>query len=215
MMVPSTSVSSTASSASFVPNPLSKSNWLDQRVRERTLSRHESEPGINQAANLGDRHVGTPRNPRTRSVTGGSYNSEEQRAEEERLKRSREAWDSLQGEKIAMMRTAEKDLRILTKERQAKLDDLERVNEELRQSKRRRERMRLEEENKERQAELERRVYNEQVQKYEEEKREHARQLALKRRHYKQNYEVPLRSFLRAYAPTIAALYAALTMNQL
>ena len=108
MMVPSTSVSSTASSASFVPNPLSESNSprgdgreggeanaadntvldtpraesprLDQRVREQTLSRHESEPGLDNAANLGDQHVGTPRNPRTRSMTGGSHDSEEQRA---------------------------------------------------------------------------------------------------------------------------------------
>ena len=79
-------------------------------------------------------------------MTGGGHDAEEQRAEEERLKRSREAWDSLQGEKIAMMRAPERDLKILTEERQAKLDDLERINEELRQSERRRERMRLEEE---------------------------------------------------------------------
>ena len=87
MIVPSTSVSSTASSASFAQNllsegnsplgdgrvgieanaaddtildaPLAKSLRLDQRVRERTLSRHESEAKLDQAANLGDRHVGT------------------------------------------------------------------------------------------------------------------------------------------------------------
>ena len=121
MIVPSTSVSSTASLASFVPNPLSEGNSprgdggegveanaaddtildappaesprLDQQVRGQTLLRHESEPGFIQAANLGDRHVGTPPNPRIRSVTGGSHNAEEQRAEEERLMRSREAWD--------------------------------------------------------------------------------------------------------------------------
>ncbi len=223
MMVPSTSVSSTASSASFAPNPLSEDNSprgdgregveanaaddtildappaesprLDQRVRERTLSRHESEPGLNQDANLGDRHVGTPSNPRTRSVTGGSHDAEEQMAEEERIKRSREVWDSLQGQKIAMMRAAEMDLRILTEERQAKLNDLEMINEELRQSERRRERMRLEEEKEERQAELERRVYNEQVQKLEEERREHARQWALKLRQAEQDHEMPLTSF--------------------
>ena len=107
MMVPSTSVSSTASSASFAPNLLSEDNSprgdgregveanaadntildappaesprLDQRVRQRTLSRQESEPGLDQAANPGDRHVGTPPNPRTRSVTGGSHDAEEQR----------------------------------------------------------------------------------------------------------------------------------------
>ena len=203
-MVPATSVSSTVSSASFAPNvlsednspqgdgregveenaaddtiidaPLAESPRLDQRVRERTLSNHESEPGLDQAANLRGRHVGTSPNPRTRSITGGTQDAEEQRAEEERLKLSREAWDSLQGQKLAMMRAAEGDLRILTEERQAKLDDLERINEELRQSKRRRERMRLEEDEEERQAELERRVYNEHVQKLEEERREHTRQ---------------------------------------
>ena len=78
-------------------------------------------------------------------MTKGSHEAEEQRAEEEQLKRSREAWDSLQGQKIAMMRTAQRDLKILTKERQAKLNDLKKINEELRQSERRRERMRLEE----------------------------------------------------------------------
>ena len=57
----------------------------DQRVQERTLSKPESEPGLDQAANLGDRHVGTPQNPRTRLVTGRSHHSEEQRADEERL----------------------------------------------------------------------------------------------------------------------------------
>ena len=157
MMVPSISVSSTASSASFAPNLLSEDNSprgngregveanaadntilhalpaesprLDQRVRQRTLSRQESEPGLAQAANLGDRHVGTPPNSRTRSVTGGSHDAEEQRAEEVRLKRNRVAWDSLQKQKIAMMRAEERDLRILTEERQAKLDDLERINE--------------------------------------------------------------------------------------
>ena len=135
------------------------SSSYDQRVREQTLSRHESEPGLDQATNLGDRHVGTRSNPRTRSVTKGSHDAEKQKAEETRLKRSKEAWDSLQGQKIAMMRAEERDLRILTEERQAKLDDLERTNEELRQSERRRERIRLEEDKDERQAELERRVY--------------------------------------------------------
>ena len=62
-----------------------------------------------------------------------------------------------------MMRATERDLRILTDERQAKFDDLKRINEELRQSERRRERMRLEEEKVERQAELERRADNKQV----------------------------------------------------
>ena len=127
MMVPSTSVSLTASTASFAPNPLiedysprdgrecveanaadntmldappAESPRLDQRVRERTFSSHESEPGLDQAANLGDRHVGTPPNPRTRLVTGGSLDAEEQRVKEERLKRSREAWDSLHGQKL-------------------------------------------------------------------------------------------------------------------
>ena len=241
MMVPSTSVSSTASSASFAPNLLSGDNSprgdgregveanaadntildappaesprLDLRVRKRTLSRQESEPGLDQATNLGDRHVGTPPNPRARSVTGGSHDAEEQRAEEERLKRNREAWDSLQGQKIAMMWAAERDLRILTEEQQAKLDDLKRINEELRQSEGRRERMRLEEEKEERQAELERRVYNEHVQKLEEERREHARQWALKRRQAEQDHEMPPTSFQRVYAPSIAALNAALTMN--
>ena len=83
--------------------PPAKSPRFDQIVRERTLSRHESEPGLDQAANLGDRHVGTLPNPRTRSVTGGSHDAKEQRAEEERLKRSREGWDLQQGKKIAMM----------------------------------------------------------------------------------------------------------------
>ena len=126
--------------------PPAESPRLDQRMRKRTLSRQESEPGLDQASNLGDRHVGTQPNSRTRSVTGGSHDAEEQRAEEERLKRSREAWDSLQGQKVAMMRAAERNLRIITEERQAKLDDLERINEEPRQSEMRRERMRLEEE---------------------------------------------------------------------
>ena len=114
--------------------PPAESPRLDQRVRERSFSSQESEPGLDQAANLGDRHVGTPPNPGTRSVTGRSHGAEEQRAEEEQLKRSREAWDSLQGQKIAMMRAGEMDLRILTEERQAKLDDLERINEELAQA---------------------------------------------------------------------------------
>ena len=119
MTVPSTSVSSTASSPSFAPNPLSEDNFprrdgregveanaadntildtppaesprLNQRGRERTLSRHESDPGLDQAANLEDRHVGPPPNPRTRSVTKGIYDAEEQRAEVKRLKRSRKA----------------------------------------------------------------------------------------------------------------------------
>ena len=112
------------------------------------------------------------------------------------------------------MRAAERDLRILTEERQAKLDDLERINEELRQSERRRERMRLEDDKEERQAELERRVYNEHVQKFEEERREHARQLALKHRQVEQDHEIPLTSFQRAYAFSIVALNAALKMNQ-
>ena len=184
-------------------------------MREQTLSRQESEPGLDQAANLKDRHVGTPPNPRTRSVTGGSHDAEKHRAEEERLKRKRKAWNSLQGQKIAMMRAAERDLRILTEERQAKLDDLERINEELRQSERRREKMRLEEENEERQAELEKPVYNEHVQKLEEERREHAQQWALTRRQAKQDQEMPRTSFQRAYAPLIAALNAAFTKNQL
>ena len=65
-------------------------------------------------------------------------------------KSAAEAWDSLQGQKIAMMRAAERDLRKLTEERKAKLDDLERINEELRQSERQRERIRLAEEKDER-----------------------------------------------------------------
>ena len=58
---------------------------LEQQVQKQTLSRQESEPGLDQAANVGDRNVGTPRNPRTRSVTGGSHDAKEQRAEQERL----------------------------------------------------------------------------------------------------------------------------------
>ena len=159
-------VEANAADNTILDAPPAESPRVDQRVREQTLSRQESEPGLDRAANLGDRHVGTPLNPRTRSVTGESHDAEEQMAEEERLKRSREAWDSLQGQKIAMMLAAERDLRILTEEQQAKLDGLERINEELRQSERRRERMRLEEEKEERQAELERRVYNEHVPKF-------------------------------------------------
>ena len=55
--------------------------------------------------------------------------------------------------------------------------------------------MRLEEEKEERQAELERRAYNEQVLRLEEQRREHARQWALKRRQADQNQEMPLTSF--------------------
>ena len=87
-------------------------------------------------------------------MTGESHGSEERIANEKRLKRSRDEWDALQGQKVAMIQATERDLRILTDERQAKLDDLERINEELRQSERRRERMGLEEEKQERQAEL-------------------------------------------------------------
>ena len=111
------------------------------------------------------------------------------------------------------MQAAETELSILTEERQAKLDDLDRINEELRQSERRCDRMRLEEEKEERQAELERRVYNENVQKFEEERRELARQWALKRQQAGQNYEMPPTSFQRAYAYSIAALNAALAIN--
>ena len=75
-----------------------------------------------------------------------------------------------------MMRAEERDLRILKEERQAKLDDLEKINEELRQSDWRRESMRLEKEKEEWQAEFERLVYNELVQNLEEEIIEHARQ---------------------------------------
>ena len=46
----------------------------------------------------------------------------------------------------------------------------------------RRERMRLKEENEERQAELERRAYNKQVQRLKEQRWEHAQQWALKLR---------------------------------
>lgn len=73
-----------------------------------------------------------------------------------------------------MIWTTERDLRVLNEEMQAKLGDLENTNEDIRQSERRRERMRLEEENEEHQAELERRAYNEQVQRLEEQQREHA-----------------------------------------
>ena len=59
----------------------------------------------------------------------------------------------------------------------------------------------MEEEKEERQAELERRVYNEHVQKLEEERREHARQWALKRLQAEQDQEMPPTSFQRAYAP--------------
>ncbi len=175
--------------------PPVESPRLGNREPERTPARLESESGPDREANLGDRHVNFPLNPRTRSVTGGSHDSEERIADEERLKRSREAWDSLQGQKIAMIRAAERDLRIITDERQAKLDDLERINEELRQSERRRERMRLEEEKEERQAELERRAYNEQVHRLEEQRREHAKQWALKHRLADQNHEMPPRAF--------------------
>ena len=177
--------------------------------------RHESEPELDREANLEDRRIGTPRNPRTRSVTGESHGSEVRIADEERLKSSRDEWDALQGQKVAMIRATERDLRILTDERQAKLDDLERINEELRQSERRRERMRLEEEKEERQAELERRAYNEQVLRLEEQRREHAKQWALKHRLDDQNHEMPPTNFQRAYAPSIAALNAALTMSSL
>ena len=81
-----------------------------------------------------------------------------------------------------MMRAPERDLRILTDERQAKLDDFERINEKLRQLERRRERMIQEEEKEERQAKLERRGYNEQVLWLEEQRREHAKQWAFKQR---------------------------------
>ena len=111
-----------------------------------------------------------------------------------------------------MMRAAERDLRILTEERQAKLDDLESINDELRQSERRRKRMRLEEE-KERQAELKRRLYNEHVQKLKDERRDHGRQWALKRRQAEQDHEMPP-SFQCAYALLFAAFNAALKMNQ-
>ena len=100
-----------------------------------------------------------------------------------------------------MMRAEERNLRILTEERQAKLYDLDRINEELRQSERRRERMRLKEEKEERQAELERLVYNEHVQKLEEEQREHARQWALKRRQAEQDHEMPPPRAFNAYMP--------------
>ena len=72
----------------------------------------------------------------------------------------------------------------------------------------------MEEDKEERQAELERRVYNEHVQKLEEERREHARQWALKRRQVEQDHETPPTSFQRAYPPSIASLNAALIMNQ-
>ena len=126
MMVPSTSISSTASSASFVQNLVSERNsprqderegegvnaaddtMLDsppaesprsgQREQTQTPVKHESEPGLDREVNLGDRHIGTPRNPRTRSVTGESHKSEERIADEERLKRSRDEWDALQGQ---------------------------------------------------------------------------------------------------------------------
>ena len=112
-----------------------------------------------------------------------------------------------------MMRATERDLRILTDERQAKFDDLKRINEELRQSERRRERMRLEEEKVERQAELERRADNKQVLSLDEQRREHATKWALKHRMADQNYEMLHTNFQRAYAPSIAALNAALIMN--
>ena len=56
-------------------------------------------------------------------------------------------------------------------------------------------------------------MYNEHVQKLEVERREHARQWALKRRQAEQDHEMPPTSFERAYASSIAALNAALTMN--
>ena len=58
-------------------------------------------------------------------------------------------------------------------------------------------------------------VYNEQVQKLEEDRKEHARQWVLKRRQAEQNHEMLVTSFKRAYAHSIAALNAARTMNQL
>ena len=146
-------------------------------------------------------------------MKSGIHESEEQRAQEERLKSQREAWDILQGQKVAIIRATERDLRVLNEERQAKLDELERINVKLRQSERRGERMRLEEEKEENQAELERRAYNE-VQRLEEQRREHAQHWALKRRQADQNQELPLTNFQRAYAPLIAVLNAALTMNQ-
>ena len=121
-------VETNAANNTILDAPPAKRPRLNQRVRETTFSSQESEHGLDQAANLRDRHVGTPTNLRTRSVTGRIHDAKEQRGEEERLKSSREAWDLSQGLKIAMMRAAEKDLRILTKERQAKLNDLERIN---------------------------------------------------------------------------------------
>lgn len=59
-----------------------------------------------------------------------------------------------------MIRAVENDLRILTDNKQAKLDDLERINSELRQSERRRERLRLDKNKEQQQVELKRRAYN-------------------------------------------------------
>ena len=53
------------------------------------------------------------------------------------------------------------------------------------------------------------------MQKLEEERREHARLCALKRRQVEHDHKSPLTSFQRAYAPSIASLNAALTMKQI
>ena len=94
MAVPSITVSSTASSASFVPIPINErtsprddggegeeanvaddtiidappveSPRLGQREQDPTPTRHGLEPGRNLKANLGNHHVGTPQNHRPR-----------------------------------------------------------------------------------------------------------------------------------------------------
>ena len=87
----------------------------------------------------------------------------------------KKAWDSTQT-KGRYDPCDKNDLKVLNEERQAKLDDLKRINKKLRQSERRRMRMRLDEEKGEHQVELKRRAYNKQVQKLDKQRRKHAQQ---------------------------------------
>lgn len=51
-------------------------SWrFDKRERKKTTSRQGSQPGLDQAANLGDRLVDLLQNSRTRSTAGKRKNS--------------------------------------------------------------------------------------------------------------------------------------------
>ncbi len=179
---------------------------LSHREPEQAQSVDGSEPDLEQIANLDDRRLTFQRNSPSRSTTRNRDNSDEQAElpESERRKQSAE-WKTFHSKKIAEVHSTERQVAGLTEETEAAMANLEKIKAQTRQEEARMEQLRAkteEKEEEEQRDEVERRAYDETTRRWENRRKEIARQVALEYEQADQNQVQHPSNFQRSYALT-------------